>query len=107
MKQRYNKMKTNEHTKLQIVGCIRQLFALRPEAFTVTSWDCALKDGQLIVKRPFSREPTDRVIMHCFLETGQLPSLFSTYLAVRKDWQVLGEANIDVSGRFDVNGLFY
>ena len=99
-------MKANERTKLRMVDYIRHLFGSRPETFRPTSWDCVLRDGQLMVIRSFSREPTDRVIMHRFLESGRHPGLFSTYVAVRKDWQTLAKVNIEVSGSFNVNSPF-
>jgi hypothetical protein len=59
-----------------------------------------------MVIRLFAAEPDDRVIMRCFLETGQLPSWLSTYRAVRKDWQVLVEANMEVPDGFGIDGPF-
>jgi len=99
-------MSTGESTKLQIVNHIRRLFYLRSETFRPTTWDCVLRNGRLMVIRTFAREPDDRVIMHCFLETGYLPSFLSTYRAVRRNWQILAEANIDPSGGFDIDSPF-
>ena len=101
---RCKKMKTIEHKKMQVVNYIRNLFKLRPEMFRGMSWDCVLREAKLIVIRPYSKEATDRVIMHCFLESGRMPSMLSTYLAVRKNWGVLVKANVEVPTTFDVAG---
>jgi len=101
-----DKMSGAKYTKMQMVNHIRRLFRLRSETFRPSTWDCVSRNGRLLVIRSFAREPDDQVIMHCFLESDQLPSLFSTYLAVRKNWQILVEANVEVSGSFDVNSLF-
>ncbi|MFX0197506.1 MAG: hypothetical protein ACFFCW_15390 [Candidatus Hodarchaeota archaeon] len=92
-----------KYTKLQMVIYIRHLFRLRSETFRPSSWDCVLRDGRLMLIRSFTKEPHDQVIIHCFLKTGHLPSLLSTYLAVRKNWQVLGKANFEVSRGFDID----
>ena len=106
MRQRCNKMKTGKHTKLQVVNHVCYLFAVRPETIRATIWNCVLRDGQLIVVRSFIKEPTDWVIMNYLLEPRKLPSWFSIYLAVRKNWQVLVEANMDVSDAFDIDSPF-
>jgi hypothetical protein len=59
-----------------------------------------------MVIRSFARVPDDQVIMHCFLKTGYLPSFLSIYLAVRKNWRVLGKAEIEVSSDFDIDSPF-
>jgi hypothetical protein len=59
-----------------------------------------------MVIRPFAREPHDQVIMHSFLDTNKLPSWLSTYVAVRKKWQLLVEANIQVLYGFDTDSPF-
>ena len=92
--------------KYQVAKHIRALFRSRPETFKPSSWECVIRDGRIMLIRSFSREPTDRAVMHWFLELGQSPSLFSIYLAVRRNWQILAEANTEVSGSFDVNGPF-
>jgi len=88
---------------MQMVNHIRRLFRLRSETFRPSTWDCVLRNGLLMVIRSFARELDDQVIMHCFLQSDRLPSLFSTYLAVRKNWQILAEANIEVSRGFDID----
>lgn len=93
-------MKTREHTKLQMVRHIRQLFKLRPEMFRGMSWDCVLREAKLMVIRTCSKKAADEVIMHCFLESGRVPSMLSTYLAVRKNWQMLAEVNIEAHENF-------
>jgi hypothetical protein len=97
-------MKTIEQKKMQVVNYIRSLFRLRPEMFKGSSWDCVLREVKLIVIRTCSKEATDKVIMHCFLESGQVPSTLSTYLAVRKNRGVLVKANVEVPTTFDVAG---
>jgi len=99
-------MSGTKYTKLQVANHIRYLFRLRSETFKPSTWDFVLRNEQLLVIRSFAREPDDQVIMHCLLESGQSPSWLSTYLAVRKNWQILAEANIEVSGSFDVNSPF-
>jgi len=101
-----DKMSGTKYTKLQVANHILHLFRLRSETFRPSTWDCVLRNEQLLVIRSFVREPDDQVITHCLLESGQLPSWLSTYLAVRKNWQILAEANIEVSGSFDVNSPF-
>lgn len=98
-----DKMSATKYTKLQMVNHIRHLFRLRTETFRPSFWDCVLRNGRLMVIRSFARELDDRVIMHCLLDTGRLPSLLSTYLAIRKNWQLLSNANTEVSGGFDVD----
>jgi len=92
-----------KYTKMQMVDLIRRLFRLRSETFRPSTWDCVLRNGLLMVIRSFARELDDQVIMHCFLQSDRLPSLFSTYLAVRKNWQILAAANIEVSRGFDID----
>lgn len=101
-----DKMSGTEYTKMQMVHHIHLLFRLRSDTFRPSTWDCVLRNGRLMVVRSFAREPDDRVIMHCYLETGYLPSFLSTYLAVWKNWQILAEAKVEVSGSFDVNSPF-
>ncbi len=93
-------MKTIEHKKMQVASYIRSLFRHRPEMFRGMSWDCVLREAKLMVIRPCSEEAADKVIMHCFLESGQVPSMLSTYLAVRKNWQILAEVNIEAQENF-------
>jgi len=88
-------MLAKEREKFRMANHIQHLFALRAETFRPTSWDCVLRDEQLTVIRPYAKEPTDRVIMHRFIESGRSPSLPSTYLAVRRNWQILAKANIE------------
>ena len=98
---RCKKMKIIEHKKMQVVNYIRSLFKLRPEMFRGMSWDCVLREAKLMVIRPCSKEAADKVILHCFLESGKVPSMLSTYLAVRKNWDVLAKADIEVPATFD------
>jgi len=88
-------MLAKEREKFRMANHIRHLFALRSETFRAASWDCVLRDRQLTVLRSYAKELTDRVIIHRLLESGRLPSLPSTYLAVRRNWQVLDKANIE------------
>ena len=99
-------MLPKERGKFRMANHIQHLFALCPETFRATNWDCALRDGQLTVIRSYAKEPTDHVIMHRFLESGRLPSLFSTYLVVRKNWQVLIKANIEEPMVFNLDSPF-
>lgn len=82
--------------RLQMANHIRQLFAVRPETLRASRWNCALRDGRLIVIRPSAKEPADRVIMNCLLNSGQVPSWYSTYMAVREGWRTLIEANVNI-----------
>ena len=95
-------MLTNKYTKTQMVKYIRRLFRSRPETFKPSTWECVFRDGQLMVIRSYSREPTDQVIMHWFLASGQLPSLLSTCSAVHRNWPVLSQATIEMPVTFDV-----
>ena len=95
-------MKTIEHKKMQVASYIRSLFRHRPEMFRGMSWDCVLREAKLMAIRPCSKEAADKVIMRCFLESGKVPSILSTYLAVRKNWDVLVKADVEVSTTFDV-----
>ena len=93
-------MKTIEHKKMQVASYIRSLFRHRPEMFRGMSWDCVLREAKLMVIRPCSKEADDKVIMHCFLESGKVPAILSTYLAARKNWQILAEVNIEAQENF-------
>jgi hypothetical protein len=95
-------MLTNKYTKTQMVKHIRHLFRGRQETFRPTGWDCILRNGQLMIIRSYLREPTDQVIMHCFLASGQLPSLLSTCSAVHRNWPVLTRATIETPVASDV-----
>ena len=99
-------MLAKERERFRVANYIQHLFASRPETFRATSWDCVLRDGQLMVIRSYAKEPTDRVIMHRFLESGQLPPLLSTYRAVRKNWQGLVEANFEKPMATNVDSPF-
>ena len=99
-------MSAGESTKLEVVNYVRYLFAVRPETIRATRWNCVLRDGQLIVIRTFRKEPTDSVIMDYLLEPGKRPSWFSIYRSVRRNWQVLVEAKVDVSDAFDIDSPF-
>lgn len=101
---RCKKMKTIEHKKMQVVNYIRNLFKLRPEMFRGMSWDCVLREAKLIVIRPYSREAADKVIMHYFLESGKVPPMLSTYVAVRKKWDILVGIGVEIPTTFDVAG---
>ena len=95
-------MLISKYTKTQMVKYIRRLFRSRPETFNPSTWECVLRDGQLIVIRSYSREPKDQVIMHCFLASGQLPSLLSTCSAVYKSWPILARATVEMPVASDV-----
>ena len=95
-------MKAIKHKKIQVASYIRNLFWLRPKMFRGVNWMCVLREGKLMVIRPGSKAMADKVIMHCFLESGRVPSMFSTYIAVRKNWDVLVKAGMEVSANFDV-----
>ena len=95
-------MLTNKSTKTQMVKYIRRLFRSRTETFKPSTWEFALRNGQLMVIRSYSREPTDQVIMHCYLGSGQLPSLLSTCSAVHRNWPILARATIETPMASDV-----
>jgi hypothetical protein len=81
---------------------IRYLLEVRPVAFRASKWNCVLRDGQLVVIRPSKREPADQLIMDCFLKSGQLPSWYSTYVAVRESWSTLVGVNIDIPEKYNI-----
>ena len=101
--ERCSKMKIIEHTKkIQVVNYIRRLFRLRPEMFKDMSWDCVLRGEKLMVVRSCSKKTDDKRIVRCLLESGQIPSMLSIYLAVQKKWDVLVEADIEIPATSDV-----
>ena len=98
-------METNKHTKCQMVKHIYGLFKMRPKTLRTARWHCVLSSGSLMVTRAFSIDPpADKVILDCFLKPGQLPSLVSICQSVRKNWDVLVEANVEIPTIFDVAG---
>jgi len=99
-------MLVKEREKFRMANHIQHLFALRPETFRATSWDCVLRNGQLMVIKSLVKRSTDRVIMHRFLESGRLPSLPSTYLMVRKNWPTLAQVNIKEEAGPTLDGSF-
>lgn len=99
-------MLAKERERFRVANYIRHLFASRPGTFIATSWDCVLRDGQLMVIKTLAKEPTDRVIMHRFLKSGRLPSLPSTYLVVRRNWQILAKANFEKPMATNVDSPF-
>lgn len=107
IKQRCGKVKTCERTKLQMVWHIRRLFKSRRRTSRAARWDCVLRGGKLILMRAFLVDPpTDKVILNCFLEPGQLPSLLSIYQAVRKNWPTLAQVNIKEEAGPTLDGSF-
>jgi len=93
-----------DKNKKWVANYIRHLFRLRFETFKPERWNCIVRAGQLKVVGRCQLEPTDHIIMDCFLLSEELPSKVSIYLAVRQNWQILSEANIDVPSTFDVAG---
>jgi hypothetical protein len=93
-----------DKNKKRVANYIRYLFRLRFKTFKPERWNCILRADQLKVVRRCQLEPTDYIIMDCFLLPEDLPSKVSIYLAVRKNWQVLSEANIEVPIAFDGAG---
>jgi hypothetical protein len=88
--------------RLRMANHIRCLFAKRPETLGARRWNCTLRKKRLFVIRPSTKEPSDQVIMDCFLKSEQLPSWRSTYIAVRKNWNALVEANIDIPEKYNI-----
>jgi hypothetical protein len=86
--------KIPEYTKGQIVKYIRELFAQRPETFKQTRWLCVLRGNKLMVVRRFQMDQTDLGIIECILESGHLPSWFSVYGGVRRNWHKLITSDI-------------
>lgn len=95
-------MFTEVRTRLRMANYIRYLFEMRPVAFRASKWNCALRDGRLVVIRPSTKESADQLIMDCFLKSGQLPSWHSTYVAVRENWSTLVEAHIDIPEKYNI-----
>jgi hypothetical protein len=93
-----------DKNKKWVADYIRYLFRLRSETFEPERWNCIVRAGQLKVARRCQLEPTDQIIMDCFLLPQELPSRVSIYLAVRENWQILSEANVEVPVAFDVSG---
>jgi len=86
----------SEYTKRQMAKHIYDLFAERPETVRATRWACAIKDGKLKVVRRVNVMPTEPIIVECVLEAGELPSWFSVYYGVWKNWQKLITTNIEI-----------
>jgi hypothetical protein len=79
-----------------MAGYIRGLFAERPETVWATRWACAIKDGKLRVVRRIIVMPTEPIIVECVLEGDELPSWFSIYYGVWKNWRKLSAAYIKI-----------
>ena len=88
--------KIPKYTKGQIVKYIRELFTQRPETFKQTRWLCVLRGNKLMVVRRFQMDQTDLAIIECILESGHLPSWFSVYGSVWKNWNKLIAADIKI-----------
>jgi hypothetical protein len=84
-------MTVKAHKKKYLVDHISNLFKFRTETFKDGIWYCVLRNDQLMVIRPSSREIRDKVVIHCYLKPGKSPSKVSIYLALRKNRQVLSE----------------
>ena len=94
-----------DKNKKRAANYIRYLFRVRSETFRSERWNCILRAGRLKVVRQYQLEPTDYIIMECFLLPEELPSKVSICLAVRKNWHLLSEANTEVSVAFDIAEL--
>ena len=79
------------HTKKYLADHIRNLFKFREETFKDGTWYCVLRNDQLMVIRPCSREIGDKVVIHCYLKPGKSPSKLSIHFALRKKWHILSE----------------
>ena len=87
------------NTKEYLANYISHLFKIRKETFEEDFWYCVLRNDQLMVIRPYTRESGDIVIVACYLKPGRSPSKISIHLALRKNWQVFSGLNSESLNR--------
>lgn len=77
------------YAKSWMVRHIRHLFRIRQDDLRRTTWACIVRDGRVVVLKPFLAAVDDHEVMGCVLRPGQIPSWFRTYWAVRRHWSAL------------------
>ena len=77
------------YAKNRMVKHIRHLFRARQDDLRRTTWTCVVRDGRVMVLKPFLAALDDHEVMGCVLRPAEVPSWFRTYWAVRRHWSVL------------------